>query len=163
MLVLLAVSCRGSFVVSLLSQLTVRVMPIGTRRLYLQSAACYLKIAGTVEGMTSTEQPLDPALQQEEDNVLAASFVARGPDGGLVVVLGPPSKVWVAHAVLYLHGFDITPRAGEFWATDNLELWAREEESAPLVKVAAGHINEVLSETAHARPIYFYEYLKYMD
>lgn len=113
--------------------------------------------------MTPTKQPLGSAPQQDEDNVLAASFVAAGPNGGLVVVLGPPAHVWVAHAILYMHGFTITPRAGEFWATHNLEVWAREEESAPLVKIAADLINDVFSETAYSRPVYFYEYLDILD
>lgn len=120
-------------------------------------------IAGTVRGMTPTKQPLGSTPQQDDDHVPAASFVAAGPNGGLVVAPGPPAHVWVAHAVLYMHGFAITPRAGEFWATDKLELWAREEESAPLVKTAADLINEVLSETAYSRPVYFYEYLDYLD
>lgn len=122
-----------------------------------------VKRAGTVEGMTPTEQPIDSTTQQDEDNVLAASFVAAGPNGGLVVVLGPPAHVWVVHAVLYMHGFTITPRVGEFWATDKLELWAREAESAPLVQTAAGLIEQVLDETGHARVVYFYEYLDYLD
>lgn len=75
--------------------------------------------------------------------------------GGSVRGSGPASDVLLAHAVLVVHGFTVTPLKGPYEPKAEIALWPIDEESTNTAWLAFRLVKQILEEVQVARSIYF--------
>ena len=75
--------------------------------------------------------------------------------GGSVRASGPASDVLLAHAVLFVHGFTVTPLKGAYDSKTEVAIWPIAEESTNTAWLAFRLVKQILEEVQVGRSIYF--------